>query len=43
MAGCRALFDDDFDALAERLDAAHVPPVCPEATVKDLGERRAGS
>lgn len=36
------LFDDDLDAVAERLDAAHVPPVRPAATVTDLRERRAG-
>ena len=37
------LFDDDLDAVAERLDAAHVPPACPEAKVTDLAARRAGS
>ncbi len=37
------LFEDDLDAVAERLDAARVPPACPEATVRDLGERRTGA
>jgi hypothetical protein len=37
------LFDDDLDAVAERLDAAHVPPACPEAKVTDLAAHRAGS
>ena len=26
------LFDDDLDAVAQRLDAAAVPSVCPEPT-----------
>jgi hypothetical protein len=34
------LFDDDLDAVAERMDAAaavaYVPPLCPEATVVPL-------
>ncbi len=38
------LFDDDLDAVAERLDAAaaqaRVPAVCPEAVVTELSERR---
>jgi hypothetical protein len=37
------LFDDDLDAVAERLDAAHVTPMCPEATVTDLDKRRTSS
>ena len=37
------LFDDDLDALADRLDAAYVPPLCPKATVTDLEKRRTGS
>ncbi|WP_295695835.1 site-specific integrase, partial [Lapillicoccus sp.] len=40
------LFDDDLDAVAERLDEAaafaRVPRVCPEASVADLAERRIG-
>lgn len=38
------LFDDDLDAVADRMDAAAaaaVPPVCPGGTVADLSERRA--
>jgi len=41
------LFDDDLDAVAERLDAAAVPAtkalvprVCPEGSVADLAKRR---
>lgn len=38
------LFDDDLDAVAERLDAAaskaRVPRVCPEVPVVSLAERR---
>ncbi len=30
------LFDDDLDAVAERLDAALVPQPCPGASVRDL-------
>ncbi len=40
------LFDDDLDAVAERLDKAAafacVPRVCPAASVADLAERRIG-
>lgn len=35
------LFDDDLDAVAARLDDSLVSPVCPEASVTDLGGRRA--
>lgn len=38
------LFDDELDAVAERLDAARAPRVpraCPEPAVVDLDERRA--
>ena len=38
------LFDDDLDAVADRMDAAAaaaVPPACPGGTVADLSERRA--
>lgn len=36
------LFDDDLDAVAARLDDRVVPPACPERTVVELEERRAG-
>lgn len=40
------LFDDDLDAVAERLDAASakplVPRVCPEATVTPITQRETG-
>lgn len=40
------LFDEDLDAVAERLDEAaafpRVPRACPEASVSDLTERLAG-
>lgn len=41
------LFDDDLDAVADRLDAAardsRVPQVCPEATVTPITRRETGS
>jgi hypothetical protein len=41
------LFDDDLDALAERLDAAtpgrDVPAVCLRQIVKPISQRRRGS
>ena len=35
------LFDDDLDAVADRMDAAaaRVPPACPEGIHTALGER----
>ena len=40
------LFDDDLDAVADRLDAAaaesRVPRLCPEATVTAITERALG-
>jgi hypothetical protein len=41
------LFDDDLDAVADRLDAARahlrVPPVCPDAPVVPITVREIGA
>jgi integrase len=41
------LFDLDLDAVADRLDAAHIdpaaPPTCPDATVTPITQRSVGS
>jgi integrase len=37
------LFEDDLDAVAERLDEAAVPPMRPKATVMSITQRKTGS
>lgn len=37
------LFDDDLDAVAERLDTARVSPACPEAPVMPITLRNGGA
>jgi hypothetical protein len=37
------LFEDDLDAVAERLDEAAVPPMRPKATVTPITQRETGS
>ncbi|MBA2551387.1 MAG: site-specific integrase, partial [Nocardioidaceae bacterium] len=37
------LFDDDLDAVADRLDRAVVPPSCPEAPVTPITQRETGT
>jgi len=37
------LFDDDLDAVAERLHDARVPPMCPEASISLITQRKTGT